>query len=138
MKISRDIITDLLPIYLSGEASADTRALVEDFFKQNAEFARLVGDERNQGVPRSIPFNLRPNAEMETLAWTKRLLRRHRLFLAFAVTFTCWPAAFKFDSNGIHWFWSDSPQVAIISGLLALGFWISFFVVRHCLGSRGL
>ena len=28
--------------------------------------------------------------------------------------------AFKFDNNGIHWFWSDKPQVAIVLILLAI------------------
>ena len=28
--------------------------------------------------------------------------------------------AFKFDNNGMHWFWSDKPQVAIVLILLAI------------------
>ena len=31
MKLEREVIIDLLPAYFSGEASAATRALVEDF-----------------------------------------------------------------------------------------------------------
>ena len=32
MNVTREVIFDLLPVYFAGDASADTRALVEDFF----------------------------------------------------------------------------------------------------------
>jgi hypothetical protein len=32
MNVTREVVTDLLPIYFSGEASADTKVLVEDYF----------------------------------------------------------------------------------------------------------
>jgi hypothetical protein len=35
MKVTREAITDLPPVYFSGEASADTRTLVEDYFRQD-------------------------------------------------------------------------------------------------------
>jgi anti-sigma factor RsiW len=37
MKITRDIVLDLLPLYLAGEASADTRALVEEYVQTDPE-----------------------------------------------------------------------------------------------------
>jgi ferric-dicitrate binding protein FerR (iron transport regulator) len=42
MNPTRELITDLLPAYFSGEASADTRALVEEFFAQDPEFERMA------------------------------------------------------------------------------------------------
>lgn len=42
MNPTRDLITDLLPAYFSAEASADTRALVEEFFAQDPEFERMA------------------------------------------------------------------------------------------------
>ena len=35
MKITRDVVTDLLPLYVAGEASADTRALVEEYLLED-------------------------------------------------------------------------------------------------------
>ena len=40
MKLEREVIIDLLPAYFSGEASAATRALVEDFFRENPDFEK--------------------------------------------------------------------------------------------------
>ena len=42
MKVTRDVIYDLLPGYFSGEISPDTRALVDEFLQQDPEFARMM------------------------------------------------------------------------------------------------
>ena len=42
MNATRDVISDLLPLYFSGEASADTRAMVEEYFKLDPEFERMA------------------------------------------------------------------------------------------------
>ncbi len=41
-KVTRDVISDLWPLYSAGEASADTRALVEGFLAGDPEFARTL------------------------------------------------------------------------------------------------
>src|SRR6185295_5930612 len=42
MKVTRDVIYDLLPSYFAGDASDDTRALVEAYFETDPEFARMA------------------------------------------------------------------------------------------------
>lgn len=42
MKITRDVIYDLLPAYFAGDVSADTRSLIEEFFATDAEFGRMA------------------------------------------------------------------------------------------------
>jgi hypothetical protein len=42
MNVTRQVVTDLLPIYFAGEASADTKALVEDYFRQDPDFERIA------------------------------------------------------------------------------------------------
>ena len=41
MNITKDVVMDLLPLYLSDEASPDTKELIEEFERQNPEFQRL-------------------------------------------------------------------------------------------------
>src|SRR5499427_6678057 len=48
MNITREVITDLLPIYFSGEASSETKSLVEDYFRENPDFERMA---RSAGAP---------------------------------------------------------------------------------------
>ena len=42
MDVTRDVILDLLPLYLAGEASADTQALVNDHLKHDQDLAQLA------------------------------------------------------------------------------------------------
>ena len=42
MEITRDVILDLLPLYLADEVSADTRALVEKHLEADPELARIA------------------------------------------------------------------------------------------------
>ena len=42
MKIDKNIIMDLLPIYLANEASPETQALVEKYLAENEDVARIV------------------------------------------------------------------------------------------------
>ena len=119
MKITRDVITDLLPVYLAGEASRDTRDLVRAFLEGDPEFAKLV-EEREAPLPES-QMELTKEAEMQTLAATRTLLRKRSLFLGFAIFFTCFAFAFTFDRNGLHWLWTASPASALIN--LVLGSW---------------
>ena len=45
MNVSRNVIHDLVPLYLADEASADTRALIEEFLAADPE---LAGQARGQ------------------------------------------------------------------------------------------
>jgi anti-sigma factor RsiW len=42
MKVTRQVVFDLLPSYFAGEVSDDTRALVDEFLATDPEFARVT------------------------------------------------------------------------------------------------
>ncbi len=42
MNVTRNVVTDLLPVYFAGEASGDTKVLVEDYFRQDPDFERVA------------------------------------------------------------------------------------------------
>jgi len=74
-KITRDVISDLWPVYASGEATKDTRALVESFLADNpgcvAEFEATVELPAADGA-------IAPDAEARALVRTKELMRGGR------------------------------------------------------------
>ena len=74
-KITRDVISDLWPVYASGEATEDTKALVESFLADNpgcvAEFEAPVA------LP-AADAALAPDAEARALVRTKELMRGGR------------------------------------------------------------
>jgi len=55
MKITRDVIIDLLPLYFSGEASTDTKDLVETYFDQNPDFAEEAKKSSEKIITNDIP-----------------------------------------------------------------------------------
>jgi len=42
MNVTRDVIYDLLPGYFSGDISPDTKALVDEFLRQDPEFSKMM------------------------------------------------------------------------------------------------
>ena len=52
MTVTRDVIYDLLPGYFSGEVSADTRTLIEEFFTTDSEFGRMAQRFRTLSMER--------------------------------------------------------------------------------------
>ena len=132
MKITRDVITDLLPLYETGEASPDSRRLIEEFFQQDPEFARLVQSESTQTVPGHSPAPLPKELEMQTLEKTKNLLRRRTWLMASAILFSLWPFSFTFDSHGFYWAWAQTPLVAVAFLAVAAFLWVLYLrTIRH-------
>lgn len=59
MEINKNIILDLLPIYLSNEASEDTKELVERYLADNEDIARIVQIQRESlNISSKIPVPL--------------------------------------------------------------------------------
>lgn len=69
-EVTRDVIIDLLPTYFSGEASQQTRQLVEGYFERDPEFARMA-HQMNEKLLQSVPVQLPQNHEMKTLRRTQ-------------------------------------------------------------------
>ncbi len=85
--ITRDVIVDLWPLYVSGDASPDTRRLVETFLKQDAEFAAELKTERRTSSGLGPP-SLPADHELETLDRLKRRLHGPVWLLYLAIMFS--------------------------------------------------
>jgi hypothetical protein len=140
MKITREVITDLLPAYLANEASSDTRALVEEFFKQDPEFAALAKENETEELLVKLPVNPLPqDHERETLIRTQNMLRWRTHWLTMAILFTFMPLSSAFSSKGLTWIMiRDAPYAAQIFLILAVVSWIQFFRTRRKLRSSGI
>ena len=136
MKITRDIITDLLPVYLSGEASADTQALVEEFLKDDPEFAKLI--EENGAVLPDSQIKLSKDTEMDTLNKTTKLLRDRSTYLAFTIFFLLLPASFKVGEGGFQWLWADMPLSIVIFLAFGIIFGIQYLRISRKLKGTDL
>ncbi len=85
MEITRDVIQDLLPLYLSGEASADTCALVEGYLETDPELAEVA----KQATPNDlseVPVPLSKEVEMQAFEQAKKWMVIRTLGLAVIIT----------------------------------------------------
>jgi hypothetical protein len=131
--LTREVISDLWPLYLSGDASADTQRLVEDFLAGDPDFERSLraaaGDPLRAYVPPSLP----PDHEMKTLERIKRRLWGYPMLLQLAILFSC----FAFGRIVADTSWDVSPRNFIITAAIAVVFWIAF-VATLIRGRRAL
>lgn len=139
MTITQDVVTDLLPAYLSGEASADTKALVDEFLTGHPQFAAVVHAAR-RGFTESLPADQRamaPDLEREAVRRTRAVIRRQRRALAFAVIFTLLPLSFTVGAEGIRFLLRDEPRTAVL-WLPAACLWFVYLRMQARLKTAGL
>lgn len=141
MNVTRDVITDLLPLYLSGEASAGTQALLEEYLRENPEFASTVREatERGAALLESTPVGA-PSSDREkaTLERVRRFNRRRTLLLALTFGFALTLFAFSFEGRHIRWVMlRDSPWQALLFLLAAFGCALSYLALGRRLRVQG-
>ena len=143
MEITRNIIQDLLPLYLAGEACPETRVLVEEFLTRDPALAAVAASQESGSLERILTggtsMPLPQDHEAETLARTRAKLHRAVWMLALAIAFTLVPFSFTFDDGHITWMMvRNVPRMALAYWASAAGFWIAYFVRRYRLRSVGL
>jgi hypothetical protein len=74
MEITKNVILDLLPLYLADEVSADTRTLVENYLDTDKELADLAKQSAAVELPGDIPVSLTEEDKMKTYKKTRWLL----------------------------------------------------------------
>ena len=86
MKVTRDVIYDLLPGYFAGEVSADTRTLIDEFLATDPEFARMTARFQKLFEERgSDPDALK--TERDRLERARSRAERRQISAAFAVAY---------------------------------------------------
>jgi hypothetical protein len=123
VNVTREVINDLWPVYAAGEASPDTRALIEEFLDHDSEFAHVLRGRGDGGLLGHDVPRLPPDSEARALRKTKRLLHGWDWLLFVAIMFSC----FAFGRIVSDTSWDVSPLNFIVVASIALAFWIAFF-----------
>lgn len=135
MEVTRDVIRDLLPLYVSGEVSADTRRLVEAYLTREPDLARAVTAARALELPPTPA----PTEEKSALDATRQLLRQRTQTLVVAILFTLLPFTFTFDRSGLSFLLiRDQPVVGGAWLLTAAVLWGWYVQLRRRLRVSGL
>ena len=74
MEITRNVILDLLPLYISDEVSSDTKILIQDYLENDPELASFVKQSELNKEVGDIPIPLNVEDKMKTLQKTKLYL----------------------------------------------------------------
>jgi hypothetical protein len=122
--VTRDVIHDLWPLYVSGDVSADTRALVDEFLAQDPELARDLRSGGGGLLGESLPAEPPPGHGLKTLRLVKRRLWGYPVFLQLAMIFS----VMAFGRIVADTSWDVSPLNFIVTASIAAFFWIAFCV----------
>jgi len=73
-EVSRDVISDLWPLYKAGEASPDSSRLIEAFLADNPDFKTML--EESERIRRGLPeAALNKETEMELIELSRQRIR---------------------------------------------------------------
>ncbi len=134
MKISKEVIKDLLPLYASGEASEDTCQLVQQYVADDPEIAGLLREMTagEQLLSQKPPVPDLANAEVRSFQKARLLVRYRSGILGAAIAYTLLPFTFVFSDGHIHWIViSDMPGAAISSLVVALVLWAAYLFLSR-------
>jgi ferric-dicitrate binding protein FerR (iron transport regulator) len=130
MKVTKDVIDDLIPLYAANECSGDTRALVEEYLQQNPRQA----EELRAIMRTSLPRAALPTKDLEeTRAFreARRRLRSRTWLMALAIFFSLAPFSFYYADGRTWWCLRDAPWSTLIYTTFAVVLWICYFVKRR-------
>jgi predicted anti-sigma-YlaC factor YlaD len=137
MEITRDIILDLLPVYLAGEASPATRTLVEEFIRHDADLAQRVRElsQQNLAALQATPLPP-PELELKSLRRTRALIGWQRWLFGLAIGFTIPVLSFEIDiENGhlreFHFLLHNHPLLFGAALVLGAGCWLGYYRIRR-------
>ncbi len=136
MNVTREVILDLLPVYLAGEASPATRALIEEYLQQDQELAqrvRLQSADKWAGIAPSAPP---PDLELRSLRRTRALLGWQKWLFGLGITCTALAltSEISFEKGRIqefHFLMRDFPAQFGSLAVLALACWIGYYSIRR-------
>ena len=125
MNVTRDVVKDLLTVYLAGEASADTRTLVDEWLRSDPELAAQTDHARASELPAiDAP---QPSVERRALDRTRRYLSWRSTVLGAAIYFSTLPLSVTFGSDGFHGLLLEDWPARLPALGIAAALWIAYW-----------
>ena len=128
MEVTRNVVLDLLPLYHSGEASADTRAVVEEYLRREPALRRLIDTDETAPPPPA------DDAERAALEQTRKHLRRRSWTMAVALLCTLLPFTMAFLDNRLTFLMFRDVPWSRALWVVAAVLWVSY--ARHQRAAR--
>jgi len=134
VRITKDVIADLIPLYVADEASADTRILVDEFCAAHPEMREILDVSRSGMLPPSP--SLTADDQLRTLRRVRLFVAAQRWVFGLASFFTAMvlTTELSFENGhlvGARLLFSQSPLALGGLLLLAATLWIVYFRSKH-------
>ncbi len=116
--VPRNVILDLLPAYIAGEASEESRVLVEEFARNDPQIARLIRTGTLEPAVISPKMATPDDLEMKTMKRVRRSIRRQMWYVALATaSILMVPLVVMLFTDEVNWSLFDF----IVMGILLFG-----------------
>jgi hypothetical protein len=136
MNVTREVILDLLPVYIAGEASPATRALVDEYLQQDSELAQRVRSLSVESLSNLARAPLSSDIELRSLRRARALIGWQKWLFGFGITFTALSLSNESSFEGghfreFHFLIRDYPVQFGSFVALALLCWASYYAIRR-------
>ncbi len=126
--IPRNIILDLLPAYIAGEASEESRNLVEEFARNDPEIARLIRAGTLEPTVISPKMAIPDDLEMKTMKRVRRSIHRQMWYVALiTASILMVPLVALLFTNEVNWNLFDF----IVMGILLFGTGLTYVLTSR-------
>ncbi len=126
--VPRNVILDLLPAYIAGEASEESCALVEAYAQNDPGIARMIRTGKLDAGLISSNIPAPDDLEMKTLKRVRRSIRRQMWYVALATAFLLMvPFAAMFFTTEVNWNLFDF----VVMGVLLFGAGSAFVLISR-------
>jgi anti-sigma factor RsiW len=132
MNIPKEVILDLLPVYLAGEASPATRAWLEEYLTQDPELADRVRRQRTESFDQALP-PLPPELELRALRRTRRVMALQRWLFGLAIAFSAVALSLQvsFPPFGFRLLLLEYPAQLGPCLVAGVACWTAYFMLRR-------
>lgn len=138
MTITEDVVNDLLPLYFDGEASPDSRSVVETWFASHPAFAQAArrGSGAFDALATMSPPPLDQAGAREALRRVHRIILWREVSLGLAMSLSVCPilvvaCALLFPAQTSPVLQDKLPLCVGLFVLVAAPAWVSYLIARR-------
>jgi hypothetical protein len=136
MNVTREVILDLIPIYLAGEASPATQALIDEYLRQDPELAQRVRALSVNSLAATKQPPLSSDVEVRSLRRARALIGWQKWLFGLGITFTALSLSNETSFEGgrlreFHFLIRDYPAQFGAFAALALICWVIYYIIRR-------
>jgi len=126
--VPRNVILDLLPAYIAGEASEESRVLVEEFAKNDPQIAILIHTGKLETEPFASKTAVPDDLEMKTIKRVRHSIRLQMLYAALApAAILVAPLLAMQFTDEVNWSLLDF----IVMGILLFGAGLTYILISR-------